>query len=223
MTKITRSFPQCLHYTQRHFGFCRSLPRIFLALTCFYQPIPSAHHCEGPAARNKQLRKSQWLNFITWGFAQHSNSICICKCNGKEMGRNEKQRSCYRHKPQCSGSSDKVENMVKVSWANRWAGWTDFFLKWTQILNWCELSFNPAAWGKALSIPRTADVHAWDTNLVKKSLIIKPNISIVGFSKCPLLTFQCGGGWEARTQDMVRASSCALVWERLWTTERFRL
>jgi len=41
------------------FRFCRSFPYLFLML--FYWPAPLAHHCKGPAARNKQLRKSQWL------------------------------------------------------------------------------------------------------------------------------------------------------------------
>lgn len=72
--KISRSFLQCLSCTQRHSRFFRSC-HLFLTLKHFYWPATLAHHCEGPAARNKQLRKSQLLNFITSGFAlkQHSH------------------------------------------------------------------------------------------------------------------------------------------------------
>lgn len=191
--KITRSCPQCPSYTQRHSRFCRSSPHPFLALIHFYWPAPLAYHSEGPAARNKQLRKSQWLNFIkSWDL--HSTQTALPCVNAIEMGgdRKERQRPCYRdsrHKPQCMGSPDNVENMVKIRWANRWAGWTNFFLKVTQRLNWwCELISSSAAWGKTLFMPRTAEVCAWDTNLVKKSLTINSSaqhITIIRFSKCP--------------------------------------
>lgn len=49
VTKITRSFSQCLSLHPR---FCRSSPHLFLAFIHFYGPASLVHHCEGPAVRN---------------------------------------------------------------------------------------------------------------------------------------------------------------------------
>lgn len=160
----------------------------------------------------------------------HSNSIPTYKCNGKGGGRKERWRPCYRdcrHKPRCTHSSDNVENMVKIRWANRWAGWTNFFLKGAQRLNWSELSFSPAAWGKVLFMPRTAEVCAWDTILVKKTLIINSsaqNISIVRFSKCLYYYWCfCAGAGEKQTHRMQQEPEAVYQSRRLLTTEHFRL
>lgn len=80
--------------------------------------------------------------------------------------------------------------------------WKNFFPKGTQRLNWCELSFNLAAWARTSSMSRTAKGYAWDTNVVKEFLLIHSatqDISTARFSKCPLLCWHFCSVW-ARTK-----------------------
>lgn len=166
------AFPQCLSDTQRHSRFCRNQPLLFLSIIQYYWPALLVHHCEGPAARNKELRKSQRLNFIIHGFAHCLESIPIYKCSGKEGEVQERRRASSRdsrNNPHCKSSSDNKENLVHTKWMNGWMN-KSLSERGTGTAHWCGLHFSPDAWGKEFSVPHWA--CAWDIHLVDNSLII---------------------------------------------------
>lgn len=170
--KIVWPFPHCFSNTKRYSRFQRNQPLPFLSIIQYYWPAPLVHHYEGPAARNKELRKSQRIDFIIHGFAHCLKSIPIYKCSGKEGEVQERWRNSSRdsrNNPHRKSSSGNNENSVQTKRMNGWMN-KSLSERGTATAHWCGLNFSPDAWGKEFPVQHW--VCAWDTHSVDNSLII---------------------------------------------------